>query len=71
MMLQEFSTRDPAWFSYEIVEDIPPNIRGGVDSIDGIYDIPTLPGYQYFESDSVERYVRLLSLAGHKAYPMW
>jgi hypothetical protein len=26
------------------------NIRGGVDSIEGIYDIPTLPGYQYFET---------------------
>jgi hypothetical protein len=45
-VLQEFPSRDPVWFVYEIVEDIPMHIRGGFQELEGIYDIPLLPGYQ-------------------------
>lgn len=38
MLLAEFTTRDPAWFVYEITEDVPEWIRGGVMEIEGIYE---------------------------------
>lgn len=46
-VLNEFHARSSAWFVFEIVEDIPPNIRGGFQDIEGIYEIDWLPGFRH------------------------
>jgi hypothetical protein len=39
LLQKEFTTRDPAWHVFEVVEDIPEWIRGGVLEVTGIYEV--------------------------------